>query len=98
MLAHPRPSRWAVAGLLVLTATASSARAEIIIDLTAYGASGSSQGAHFFQVNPQPTGTGFVDPFVRIQRTGTERGYNTEGQIEFDTKDQGGHNWTHALA
>jgi len=87
----------AIAAFLALVLTASSAHAEIIIDLTTYGASGSSQGAKFVQVNPQPTGTGFVDPFVRIQRTGTESGYNTDGQIEFDTKDQGGHNWTHAL-
>src|SRR5262249_26145818 len=47
------------------------------------------------QTNTQPTGTGVIDPFVRIQRTGTERGYNTDGQIEFDTKDT--NNWTRSL-
>ena len=37
-----------------------------------------------------------INPFVRIQRTGTERGYNTDGRpVEFDTKDQ--NQWTHSL-
>ncbi|MFM8271754.1 MAG: hypothetical protein ACKODX_05405 [Gemmata sp.] len=54
-----------------------------------------ANGGLFYQANPQPTGTGYIDPFVRIQRTGTERGYNTDGQIEFDTKDT--NNWTRSL-
>lgn len=62
--------------------------------------------------NTDTMGTGFIDPFVRWQ--GNElppsdstsnnssnpmsSGYNTEGQIEFETKDEGGHNWTHNIS
>src|SRR5262245_10237820 len=90
------PIRWGLAALVAAVLFPSAAKAEII-DLTTAGSSGSSQGALFSQASSQTTGTGVSDPFLRIQGTGTERGYNTEGQIEFDTKDQGGHNWTHAL-
>jgi len=89
------PIRWGVATLVAAVLLPSVAKAEVI-DLTTAGSSGSSQGALFYQAS-QSTGTGSLDPFLRIQRSGTERGYNTEGQIQFDTKDQGGHNWTHAL-
>lgn len=58
----------------------------------------------------QPAGTGFIDPFLRTQLEGQandycsgtvtgscEQGYNTEGAIQFDTKDDGSHNWTDAI-
>ena len=48
----------------------------------------------FEQYNDPSTGTGVFNPFVRIQNKGVEKGYNTDGAIEFDTK-QG--NWTHSL-
>ena len=92
----PRPARWVVAAIAATALLPSSARADSL-SLTSPGAVVTANGALFYQANPQPTGTGFIDPFVRIQRTGTESGYNTDGQIEFDTKDQGGHNWTHSL-
>lgn len=91
-----QPVRWTAAALIAAAILPSPARAEVI-DLTTYGSSGTAAGGLFYQANPQPTGTGYIDPFVRIQRTGTEAGYNTNGQIEFQTKDDGGHNWTHAL-
>ena len=49
------------------------------IDLTTAGNSGSVNGAYFFQGSLQPTGTGVIQPFVRIQNNGTEQGYNTDG-------------------
>ena len=86
-----------VAAASVAFVASSPARADFIIDLTSRGSTGSSQGAQFYQADPQPTGTGVFNPFVRIQQTGTERGYNTDARpVEFNTKDQ--NQWTHSLA
>lgn len=41
------------------------------------GDSGTINGAIFEWMDQQSTGTGVIDPFVRIQATGTEHGYNT---------------------
>ena len=53
----------------------------------------------FERYNDPPTGTGVFNPFVRIQNKGTEKGYNTDGALEFDTKQgqTGGKKWTHSL-
>jgi len=87
----------AVAGVFSMVP---AAHAETLNLYTA-GASGFINGAQFTQTSQQPAGTGFIDPFVRIQRsgqsTGFEHGYNTDGQEEFDTKEFGGHNWTHSI-
>src|SRR5437762_5679063 len=40
------------------------------------------------------SGTGLFDPFLRIQGSPTEQGYNTNGTTEFDTKTG---TWTHAI-
>jgi hypothetical protein len=40
------------------------------------------------------SGTGTFEPFVRLQGTSTEQGYNTDGSTEFDTKVG---TWTHAI-
>jgi len=52
----------------------------------------------------QPTGTGVIDPFSRVQlgAAGCEAGYNTNGTLTADNPDEkqgqtGGQNWTHAL-
>jgi len=42
----------------------------------------------------QASGTGLFDPFVRLQGSPTEKGYNTDGAVEFDTKSG---KWTHAI-
>jgi uncharacterized repeat protein (TIGR01451 family) len=42
----------------------------------------------------QASGTGLFDPFVRLQGSPTEKGYNTDGAVDFDTKTG---NWTHAI-
>ncbi|KPK85748.1 MAG: hypothetical protein AMJ81_02975 [Phycisphaerae bacterium SM23_33] len=64
------------------------------LDLTSPGSYGEINGAFFRQVDPKSTGTGRIDTFVRMQADGTERGYNTDGVVEFDTKDD---EHTHAL-
>jgi hypothetical protein len=40
------------------------------------------------------SGTGTFDPFVRLQGSPTENGYNTDGAVAFDTKSG---KWTHAI-
>jgi len=42
----------------------------------------------------QSTGTGVIDPFVRIQQGGQERGYNTDNGTPLDTK---GGTFTHSI-
>lgn len=42
----------------------------------------------------QASGTGLFDPFVRLQNDTTEKGYNTDGAVEFNTKSG---QWTHAI-
>ncbi|HET6573725.1 MAG TPA: hypothetical protein VFG68_09005 [Fimbriiglobus sp.] len=75
----------------------SSAQADFSIDLTKKDNSGNSGTGIFQEAQFQPTGTGVFDPFVRIQQTGTEAGYNTDGRpVEFQTKDE--NHWTHSLA
>ena len=52
-------------------------------------------GTTYFQfTQPQPTGTGYIDPFLRVQANGTESGYNTSGGTPFDDK---GGPWTHDI-
>jgi len=89
-----RPVRWGFAALVAAALLPSGARAETIIDLV-NNTSGSAPGAQFYQTQQQPTGTGVIDPFVRIQMHGTESGYNTDGnKFQFDEK---AGIWTHAL-
>lgn len=49
----------------------------VSVDLTTSGASGSANGAFFQQIDNGSTGTGVIDPFVRLQQNGFETGYNT---------------------
>ncbi len=49
-----------------------------VLDLTSAGASGYINGAYFLQVDPQSTGSGVIDPFVRLQANDFEQGYNTD--------------------
>lgn len=60
------------AGLLGL---AGAAQASTIIDLSD-GSSGTSNGAIYAWTSHQPTGTGVIETFVRVQNRGTEQGYN----------------------
>lgn len=60
----------------------------VVLDLTTAGSSATDgQGALFVQDTSGPAGTGFIDSFVRIQRKGTEQGYNTDHRpVQFDEK------------
>ncbi len=65
-----------------------------ILDLTTAGASGFIGSAYFHQVNNEPTGTGVIDPFLRIQASPTEQGVNSPGPYTMDEKTG---IWTHAI-
>lgn len=55
------------------------------VDLTSVGSSGVVNAALFRQMDAQPTGTGVISSFVRIQGNGVERGYNTDARpLQFD--------------
>jgi hypothetical protein len=77
----------------------STARADIVIDLTTEPSTGSGTaviGGAFRvdQIDAQSTGTGVIEPFLRIQGNGNEMGYNTDANPEYDAK---AGSWTHAL-
>jgi SdrD B-like domain len=56
-----------------------------VIDLASAGAQGTADGALFEQTGTQPTGTGVIQSFVRVQATGVEQGYNTDARpLQFD--------------
>jgi hypothetical protein len=82
----------AVAGFLF---SGASVQATIVDLTTGPDASGEIDGALFFATQQQPVGTGFIDPFLRIQEKGFEQGYNTDGGFPFDDKHP--HNYQHSL-
>ena len=70
--------------LLALCSTPANAGG---LSLTTIGSTGTVNDAMFLQFDPDPaTGTGLIDSFVRVQAAGVEEGYNTDGEVEFDTK------------
>jgi hypothetical protein len=72
-----------VAAALLLATTPARA---VVVDLI-NGNSGTINGAQFEFTNAQPTGTGIIDPFLRVQANGVEQGYNTSGTpVPFDDK------------
>jgi hypothetical protein len=70
----------------IALAVHSPAKAGVTLDLTSAGSSGYIGGAYFKQVDPQPTGTGVIDSFVRLSTNqDIEQGYNTDARpLEFD--------------
>jgi hypothetical protein len=84
------------AGLAVL-AVASSTSFGAILNLTNTGSSGTINGALFEQTGPQPTGTGFIDSFVRIKQTGNEAAYNTGGNLPNPFNQLGGNSFNRDL-
>ena len=71
-----------VVGLLLIPLAAWA-----VLDLTG-GGSGDINGARFEYFNPDSaTGTGRYNSFLRLQADPEESGYNTDGTVEFDTKD-----------
>jgi hypothetical protein len=88
-----------LAAVSLLIFSAANVQANTIINLTAAGNSSTQTAAlggnfNVTQVGPQPTGTGFIDSFLRVQAKGTEQGYNTDNGTPLDDK---GGNFTRAL-
>jgi hypothetical protein len=74
----------ALAALAALGGVVAPLRANIV-DLTTPASQGSIGGALFETVDFRSAGTGVIDSFVRVQRNGTEQGYNTSGRpVRFD--------------
>lgn len=74
-----------------------SAHAVTVLDLTTAASSGFINGAFFLQtdLDHNATGTGVIDPFVRIQRSVSEQGYNTDGRPTFYNEKSDPH--THSI-
>src|SRR5437773_3242391 len=56
--------------------------------------SGTINNGQFYWTDKQPTGTGVIDPFLRVQNDPQEEGYNTSGGTPFDDK---AGIWTHDI-
>jgi hypothetical protein len=74
---------------------ATGARATVVDLTTSLSASGTINSALFFASDQQAGGTGFIDPFLRVQASPTEQGYNTDGGFPFDDKNP--HNFQHSV-
>jgi hypothetical protein len=72
-----------------------SASATVVDLTTGPDASGEIDGTLFFATQQQPAGTGYIDPFLRIQEKNFEQGYNTDGGFPLDDKTP--HNYQHSL-
>lgn len=87
-------AKYIAASLFVASLTAFGATANAtVIDLIT-GNSGTANGAQFNWTPQQPTGTGIINPFLRVQADGSEQGYNTSGGTPFDDK---AGIWTHDI-
>ncbi len=76
-----------VAALMLLSVCLPQVRGAPTLDLSTVGSSGYVNGAYFEQIDYGSSGTGVIDPFVRLgTNEAIERGYNTDGTLEFDTK------------
>jgi hypothetical protein len=62
-----------------------SAKARVI-DLTGTNLTGRINNAEFDWTPEQPTGTGYIQSFLRVQASPAEEGYNTSGGTPFDDK------------
>jgi hypothetical protein len=79
---------------LVLAAVALGGTSQAsVVDLT-QNDSGSINDGLFYFSSKQPTGTGVIDPFLRVQNDFQEQGYNTSGGTPFDEK---AGIWTHDI-
>jgi hypothetical protein len=83
-------------GIIFLAAATAAANT---IDLTykgSYGNATAAIGGQFWAVwmDQNSTGTGVIDPFLRIQQKEAEQGFNTSLETKWDTKPG---TWTHAI-
>jgi hypothetical protein len=84
----------AIIAALLLASAEAKAQDASVLNLTGLNSSGTINGAFFAQANNQPTGTGVIDSFSRLQGTGYEQGFNTNGTPSLDEKVG---MWTHAI-
>ena len=81
------------AGMLAIATVAQATVVDLINNDS--GTITNQYGTAIFEfTQPQPTGTGVIQPFLRIQANGTEQGYNTSGGTPFDDK---AGPWTHNI-
>ena len=80
--------------LIVAIIICSTVGCATVVDLTGSNDSGTINGAQFVFTTPQPTGTGVIQPFLRLENSPVEQGYNTSGGTPFDDK---AGPWTHDL-
>ena len=91
MIKHNFTAALIAAGMFAIAGIAQAA----VVDLVNndQGSITNLYGTAIFQfTQPQPTGTGYIDPFLRVQASPTEQGYNTSGGTPFDDK---AGPWTH---
>ena len=81
------------AGMLAIASIAQATVVDLIHNDE--GSFTNQYGTSIFQfTQPQPTGTGVIQPFLRVQANGAEQGYNTSGGTPFDDK---AGPWTHDI-
>ena len=89
--------KWAIgvgaACALLLAASTQVQAAEI--DCTAGCVGVNVNGALFYTTDDQSTGTGVIEPFLRIQDNGTEDGHNTDAAKPLNDEKTG--TWTHSV-
>jgi len=89
--------RLAAAIALAISAGVSSAKAVTVLDISTVGATGTINNATFTQIDPQTTGTGVIQPFLRVQANGTAAGYNNDNSTPAQQFDEKTGTWTHSL-
>lgn len=83
---------------VALALLGAGAATAVDLDLTSAGSSASIGGGIFAQTDPQPTGTGVIDPFVRLDAMGQEQGFNTDHRpLKNDLADVKSGQWTHSV-
>jgi hypothetical protein len=88
------------AGVLAVGVVADSGSFSVeVADRNGYAVGTTSDGGIVEYIGDSNTsfgaaGTGIFDSFLRVQANGSERGYNTDGTLEFDSKPGA---WTHAI-
>lgn len=91
-----RPKTLRLIALLLGAAFVCTVLNAAVVDLT-NSDSGTINGAQFVFTDQQPTGTGVIDPFLRLQASPTEQGYNTSAATPAGPFDDKAGIWTHDI-